>query len=439
MAGIADKTWQLCLQSDGTCVITSTGGRLFAHCGCTWSHGIGVMNTGSVSDDQKWRVERQEGGFCVLVNTASQRRVYAQKDENLSAGFGATNTGPIYDDQKWQRMDSEDGRVIFVNVHSGRQLCTLDDGYGKYKVGAASVDFSESCWQYPDPKDHPRPPDAFFCDKFDTLVLAENFSGGEASLGRLWSFEKGWVRNNEDQCYTRDNVSVCEQTLRIEARREPPPPEFPTPSDGRKPRHGGGFTSGSLVSKFGFTFGLLEVEARIDARKPYWPAIWTTGSQGDWPHNGEVDLLEYYQSPGPTILANVAVGGKHKWTAQWHATKTPMDQWPEDFFATEPGPPVGVPSDGWHTWRFLWMPDRLELWLDDRRMLLGALTRYENADGSGNPFTAGHLQQVRLNLAVGGNGGDPVGAQESRYYVRVVRLYQGSNRREVPFDFRPRV
>jgi len=34
-----------------------------------------------------------------------------------------------------------------------------------------------------------------------------------------------------------------------------------------------------------------------------WPAIWTQGIKGQWPSNGEIDIMEFYRINNvPTIL-----------------------------------------------------------------------------------------------------------------------------------------
>ena len=92
----------------------------------------------------------------------------------------------------------------------------------------------------------------------------------------------GWG-NNELQTYTKsqENVFVQDGLLKIKAK-----------SDGA-----GGFTSARIKSEnlFEFTYGTVEVRAKLPASKGTWPAIWMLGANFDsvgWPACGEIDIME---------------------------------------------------------------------------------------------------------------------------------------------------
>ena len=58
------------------------------------------------------------------------------------------------------------------------------------------------------------------------------------------------------------------------------------------------YTSASLTTKkkFEFTYGRVEVRAKMPRGKGMWPAIWTLGSTigaVGWPRCGEIDIMEY--------------------------------------------------------------------------------------------------------------------------------------------------
>nr|AIA89543.1 CAZy families GH16 protein [uncultured Dyadobacter sp.] len=52
-------------------------------------------------------------------------------------------------------------------------------------------------------------------------------------------------------------------------------------------------------------YGRFEMRAKLDTQPGMWPAFWTLGVKGQWPSNGEIDIMEYYQN---MILANTAWG-----------------------------------------------------------------------------------------------------------------------------------
>ena len=51
----------------------------------------------------------------------------------------------------------------------------------------------------------------------------------------------------------------------------------------------------TTAGKKEFLYGRFEVRARIPVAKGAWPAIWTLGSNMEWPSCGEIDIMEYYQ------------------------------------------------------------------------------------------------------------------------------------------------
>ncbi len=69
-----------------------------------------------------------------------------------------------------------------------------------------------------------------------------------------------------------------------------------------------------------------------------------------------------------------------------------------------------------------WTPEFIKLYLDDELLNTTMLSETINSDGS-NPFTK--PQYLLLNLAIGGNGGDPARAKYPiKYEVDYVRVYQ---------------
>jgi arylsulfatase A-like enzyme/beta-glucanase (GH16 family) len=233
-----------------------------------------------------------------------------------------------------------------------------------------------------------------------------------------WSFENGFVRNEELQWYQKENAKVKEGLLVIEGRREQVKnPAFERNSDGWKTnREYAYYTSSSIKTrdKFDFQYGIMEVRARIDTSMGSWPAIWTLGVDRRWPENGEVDVMEYYRVEGiPTILANAARKGDQQWNPVWDSEKIPFSsfldrdpRWPEKF----------------HIWKMVWTEDVIRLYLDEELLNeidLGSAT----CDDGFNPFRQPHY--ILLNLALGANGGNPSGTSfPLRYEVDYVRVYQ---------------
>ncbi|WP_229311188.1 glycoside hydrolase family 16 protein [Larkinella soli] len=247
------------------------------------------------------------------------------------------------------------------------------------------------------------------------LVWADEFDTDGPPDPKNWRFERGFVRNEELQWYQPDNARCAGGLLIIESRRErrPNPDYQPNSTHWKTSREFIDYTAASLLTRdlHQWQYGRFEMRGRIDTRAGIWPAFWTLGVEGEWPSNGEIDIMEYYRG---MLLANAAWGTEKKWTAAWSTTKTPLSSFNDAEW-----------SEKFHVWRMDWDKDFIRLYVDDRLLNTVDLSKTVNADGSGkNPFRQPHY--LLLNLAVGGqNGGDPSAtAFPARFEVDYVRVYQ---------------
>lgn len=275
---------------------------------------------------------------------------------------------------------------------------------------------------------HPLPKGAAV-DKVDgmTLVWHDEFDV-DGRPGPDWSYEKGFVRNQELQWYQEDNCFVENGTLVLEARRdtvENPDynPEAPE-QDWKHSRPYAAYTSGSVNTRESFTYkyGKLVVRAKISVAKGCWPAIWTLGNKLFWPAGGEVDLMEYYvvgENDTPTILANVAWA--KEMGAEWRTTWHPLER----FLQKDPDW-----VDKYHVWVMDWTPEEIVLSLDGEvlnRVELSQTVNKGRTEGQ-NPFSnddPDFKDYILLDHAIGQNGGDPSQtAFPQRYYIDYVRVYQ---------------
>jgi beta-glucanase (GH16 family) len=115
------------------------------------------------------------------------------------------------------------------------------------------------------------------------LVWEDNFNGTSPDT-TSWNHETanpGWV-NNELQRYTRgENVELAHGNLLITAKKE-----------------NNEYTSGRINTKGKriFTYGLIEIKAKIPQGTGTWPALWMLGQnidQAGWPACGELDIMEH--------------------------------------------------------------------------------------------------------------------------------------------------
>lgn len=247
------------------------------------------------------------------------------------------------------------------------------------------------------------------------LVWADEFNHDGWPDPRNWTYERGFVRNDEAQWYQADNAVVRHGHLIIEARREEKAnPLFVQGSpDWRRSRERTAYTSASLSTRglHSWRYGRFEMRARIDVRAGMWPAFWTVGDSGRWPASGEIDIMEYY---GGNLLANVAWSSDSAGIAAWADTRKPLAQlgnarWSRRF----------------HTWRMDWDENQIRIFVDGILLNTTDLHETVNRDGSGrNPLRQPH--HIILNLAVGGTkGGDPAATSfPARFEIDYVRVYQ---------------
>ena len=250
------------------------------------------------------------------------------------------------------------------------------------------------------------------------LVFADEFSVNGTPDSQNWTFEQGFVRNNELQWYQAQNAYCLDGKLVIEGRREKVKnPYFVLGSkDWRTSREYAGYTSSCIHTKglHQWQYGRFEICARIDTSLGAWPAIWTLGVEKQWPLNGEIDLMEFYRiGHVPHILANIAWGTNQQWVAKWNSVRTPFEN-------------IAKGDKTWasrfHVWRLDWSAESIDIYLDEVLLNHSSLSETTNPDGS-NPFRQPHY--LLLNLAIGENGGDPASTRfPVKYEIDYVRVYQ---------------
>ena len=249
------------------------------------------------------------------------------------------------------------------------------------------------------------------------LAWADEFNASGKPNPEFWSYEEGFVRNEELQWYQKDNANLKNGLLHIESRRkEVKNDRFVTKSKNwKKNREFANYTSSSINTrdKYSFKYGILVVRAKIDTARGMWPAIWTLGIDKPWPLNGEIDVMEYYLvNQKPAILANAAWKSKNEYVT-WDSEKIPFSE----FLAKDPDWP-----NKFHIWKMDWTEESIRIYLDDELLNEIDLTKTQNPDGF-NPFHQPHY--ILLNLAIGGNGGDPAQTEfPKEYQVDYVRVFQ---------------
>mgnify|MGYP006284524679 FL=1 len=233
-------------------------------------------------------------------------------------------------------------------------------------------------------------------DEFTDLVWSDEFDAPGAPADANWSYnigrgENGWG-NSEAQYYTdrSENVRVEDGVLKITALRE----DF----------SGAQYTSARIVSedKFEFTYGRVDVRAKLPTGGGTWPAIWLLGEDyatNTWPACGEIDIMEHVGNSQDEIFSSLHFPGNFAGDAVTRSTTVP-----------------GV-SDEFHTYSVIWSDATIRFFVDDEL--------YHTFVNNGDlPFNSDFF--LILNVAMGGTFGGEIDSQftESTMEIDYVRVYQ---------------
>jgi beta-glucanase (GH16 family) len=247
------------------------------------------------------------------------------------------------------------------------------------------------------------------------LVWSDEFNTEGPVDTTNWQFEQGFTRNNEDQWYQLQNAQCRKGMLVIEAKKEHKNnPWYKQGSDNwRFNRQFINYTSASINTsgKQAWQYGRFVMRAKIEIDPGLWPAFWTLGVKGEWPSNGEIDIMEYYKG---NLLANIAKGTDKAYNAKWFTTSRAVETFKDPSWAKK-----------FHVWRMDWDENEISLYVDDILLNKVAMADLVNESPDKlNPFMQPHY--ILLNLAIGGdNGGDPSTTTFPRkYLVDYVRVYQ---------------
>ncbi|MDI9384441.1 MAG: glycoside hydrolase family 16 protein [Verrucomicrobiota bacterium] len=234
------------------------------------------------------------------------------------------------------------------------------------------------------------------------LVWSDEFDRPGLANPEKWNYEEGFIRNREAQYYTKarlENAEVEDGRLVIQAIKE----DFKTAK----------YTSASLHTwgKAAWTYGRIEVRAKLPQGRGVWPAIWTLGTnrrEVGWPACGEIDIMEFVGFDPNTVHVNVHTRDLNHNKGNNRGAKHKVERPPfEDF----------------HVYALEWFEDRMEFYFDETKIF--TFTKEPGGEGTW-PFDK--PQYLILNLAIGGAWGGQQGIDDTifpqRYEIDYVRVYQ---------------
>ncbi|WP_242535673.1 glycoside hydrolase family 16 protein [[Muricauda] lutisoli] len=255
--------------------------------------------------------------------------------------------------------------------------------------------------------------DVFKSDEaFATLVFSDEFEYEGSPDNQKWHHQiippnNGSWHNGELQHYTdrEENSFVSDGSLKIKAIKE----QYSYNGSTKE------YTSARLNGKVAFTYGRVEVRAKLPSTAGTWPAIWTLGANVDetgnyfgdqygsvgWPLCGEIDIMEQ-----TGWNKNQTISHFH-----WGDLNT------EEYMDTGGETAVAQASSEYHIYAMEWDSESIKTYVDDTLV-------FELPNSTNKPYN--HEHYLILNIALGGNlGGDvPTNFTEDIFEIDYVRIYQ---------------
>lgn len=250
---------------------------------------------------------------------------------------------------------------------------------------------------------------------YTDLVWADEFDTNGAIDAAKWHHQTqlpqgGSWYNGEVQHYTNriENSSVNNGFLDITAIKE----SFTDQGQTKQ------YTSARLNSKFAFTYGRVDVRAKLPFGDGTWPAIWTLGKNinedggfwdsqygtAGWPACGEIDIMEH--GLHPTNQVSVAIHTPSSYGSTVNTSIQPLADVANDF----------------HVYSMNWSPDQITFLIDG----VGFYT-YNPAVKNDDTWPFYLEQYLLLNIAMGGNGGAiDSNFSQSSMVIDYVRVYQNT-------------
>ena len=250
---------------------------------------------------------------------------------------------------------------------------------------------------------------------YTDLVWADEFDTNGAIDAAKWHHQTqlpqgGSWYNGEVQHYTNriENSSVKNGFLDITAIKE----NFTDQGQTKQ------YTSARLNSKFAFTYGRVDVRAKLPFGDGTWPAIWTLGKNINedggywdsqygtvgWPACGELDIMEH--GLHPTNQVSVAI---HTPSSYGSTVNTSIQT-------------LADVANNFHVYSMNWSPDQITFLIDG----VGFYT-YNPAVKNDDTWPFYLEQYLLLNIAMGGNGGAiDSNFSQSSMVIDYVRVYQNT-------------
>jgi beta-glucanase (GH16 family) len=237
---------------------------------------------------------------------------------------------------------------------------------------------------------------------------------GTGSQYGMW----GWG-NGELQYYQPQNTILNNGIAKIEVKEEP---------NGIVDSWGASsyFSSSKITTKGIFDFRYGKVEARIKTidGQGFWPAFWMLPSNGSWPCDGEIDIMEQW---GNDYLTNSTTGAAHIGTC-------PYSQSTHFYESFSSYISSGSYADDFHTYSVIWKEDTITWYVDETELFsLNPSSYWSIPSQSAWPFNANEWY-LMINLAITQAGPNSNTVFPNQMEIDYVRVYQENLTNSINID-----
>ncbi len=244
---------------------------------------------------------------------------------------------------------------------------------------------------------------------YQQLVWSDEFDGSGAINSSKWHHQTqlpngtSWY-NGELQHYTdrEENAYLADGHLHIRAIAEP------YMDQGQLKQ----YTSARLNSKYAFTYGRVEVRAKLPQGPGTWPAIWTLGKniaepggywydeygEVPWPACGEIDIMEHWGTNPNYVSSAIHTPSSHGNTVNLGGTM------------------LGDVFNTFHIYEMEWTPESITFRVDGNEIYV-----YEPSVKNDATWPFDEEQYLLLNVAI--NPDITAAFSESEMVIDYVRVY----------------
>lgn len=280
-----------------------------------------------------------------------------------------------------------DSADALVAIHGSDRFTLAVDDSGNLSTVKSSAEI------IPIPEGYTR---MIFHDEFDVDGMPDP---------TFWGYEEGYVRGGEMQYYTvarSENTYVKDGLLHIVTRND-------NWQDGEGNTHAVTSASVTTKDKVKFTYGRVDIRAKLPICLGSWPALWMMPNDdvyGYWPNSGEIDIIEHVGFNPYNIYFTAHCAEQNGNDNKYHGSTSVPDC-----------------STAFHVYSLEWSENRLDWLIDGKRKW----TVVKNSNTwRGWPFNKDFY--LIMNTAFGGSWGGQKGvdleALPITFEIDYVRVFQ---------------